>query len=382
MASKPSLILPAFMWNYIVSCLDNKYIFKLTYVHVSFDLIIADRYWKRLFFDKNYNNSDIVIVNTVSNQIAHFWYYMYHYKVACNDIHDAFLTILHHSRFNISSKPTYYKVFIKQGEYFYDNNNGYYTYDENKIQGYNFNSKCSIEICGYKLQLSKIRATPEKRDNRHGSDTTTAYLQLNGLANFTMRNIRLKNISLYINNVIGNHKHNVLTLSNCKFDVNNHNEREEQQISVDFNYITISKCTFSNINLEINNYKSISYNKMDIPIVKYIISNNKFRCANCKPYIGLYGSCDGSSLVHLIENTFKHVIGIIGNAMDNCNILFCGNNIRDIGQVLDWGTYTNKYTSFEKNKFVDVYSLHDDNYDGTIEMTNDNIFEGCSWNKK
>lgn len=373
----PISIVPKFMWNYISMYLDKSCLLKLILVNNTFSTTIDDQIWKQSFYNRIEN---IAIVQTKSQRIKNFWSYACRTYTSCINIHDLFLSVTGPKRRirrpNNTGSMLYYKIFIKDGHYEFNNDNSYYNNNDiDEIYGYHFN-RTNIELNGDPSNPTVIT------DYNPYNNTI---LSLNNLQYFEMRHIKLCNVVLYINKNYTDYTynyHNIVHISNCIFSNNgtiadgvtnrwkSHLRNENNYITINsVNVIIVANSIFNNIGLHID-LDSKSTNTID-----YSVMGNIFRNCNNGSFILLNGSCDNQSAISICDNTIKNGFNMLSNNITNSTAIVSGNIISNMDICLS--VDDNCKIIFTENKLTDIVKLTCNNE--SLVETDNNKYYRCVW---
>ena len=230
-------ILPSFLWNNIIDYLSLNVIYKLVDVNSQFGTIINDDIWKRYFFDRK---DDIVFVKCGSERIRYFWKYACYNYIVCDNINEMFDIIASdnkiNSRYYKNRDLTYYKAFIKTGEYVFNS----HTNDSNSNYCFD-DAKCSVEIIGSNCDNSKT-IIKSSSPSKYNIFIDIAYV-------LSIKNITFDNINLCLKNYNYDIKHDYtisqLHITNCIF------ENKSILIIDSIDNSTITKCIFNMASIQI-----------------------------------------------------------------------------------------------------------------------------------
>lgn len=358
----PQAIIPKFLWKYIIEYVSYTDIINLITVNSHFARLIDDGDGKNSFLENRSDN--IAIVKCASKQMNYFWKYAIEHYVSCdNSINGLFRYIVNDLADSDDGVFTYYKIFIKSGEYLLNAN--IIGRDDTFI----FSKPCSTEINGSKSEM----VTFKRNVMQNTIYNNKLYITLPMF--FTMKHIRFCELScqfhkhrlnLNVTDCIDMSQH-VLYISNCIFD--------KSELSIlSINKSTITNCEFNGKGLYIsstdfdnkiaNRMRKIGRNIC----IEYLISHSTFSSVQECVYI----VCDLLRTIKFTNNIVRTTDKIFRSIINNKTVYVASNNkIYNINLCADGCDNI----SFKHNHFDNVDTLY--NKCNIINADNTNTYENC-----
>ena len=168
-------IMPKFLWKHIIEYMSYPAILKIEKIDSSFSDLVDEDVGKSNFLEHRTNA--IVVVRCMSRRMDHFWKYASEEYVECDSIHSMLRFIENDNRYDTSI--SYYKVFIKAGEYLCNNHN--YVFNQTPY---------NIEINGSKSGSTIIKHSGD--ENEYKPLYTLSFVISKY---FSMNHIKLYNVS-------------------------------------------------------------------------------------------------------------------------------------------------------------------------------------------
>lgn len=312
------LMLPKYIWNYIIDYLSHVDISKLSQADNSIYAIINDGNCKR-FFIENRTNA-IAVVKCPNNNMQDFWKHCYHKHIVCVDIPNIFDIISAEQ-----TEALHYKVFIGPGEH---NISGIDTW-------YDCSSASSIEIIGSLNDSKTIICS-----------NTTKISRLNLVISplFTISNIVFNNVGIVLNHRHPNaefvtyHQPKDLHIKHCVFDTAINYIRRALRASITVNLIS---------NVIIDNITTTFTD--GLKIINIDVSEKQPRCdiidPICYSITNSVFDCDGCVINTFLMDMPTKII-LSGNTLDAPNILQ-GYETSNFDIILKNNTITNaKYLMY------------------------------------
>ena len=150
----PQQIIPKFLWKQVIRYMSYDNIVKMITITKHFAGIVDEDTGQSNFIE--HRSSSIAIVKCNMRRMSYFWKYALQTYIGCEHIPD--LLQLIEDDVNHAVDFIYYKVFIKSGEYLFNNASKWYEFNKNR---------CSIEITGSKTESTIIKSNTNKYDNLH-----------------------------------------------------------------------------------------------------------------------------------------------------------------------------------------------------------------------
>ena len=301
-------IMPKFLWKHIIEYMSYPAILKIEKIDSSFSDLVDEDVGKSNFLEHRTNA--IVVVRCMLHHMDYFWKYALEEYVECDSIHSMLRFIENHDDTSIS----YYKVFIKAGEYLCNNHN------------YIFNqTSYNIEINGSKSGSTVIKHSGDENEYKPFytlSFVTSKY--------FSMSHIKLYNVScrfkryriepyhnLTDDDLIKIYSYSELYIHNCIFATS-----YADLAIYSTNKSTISNCTFA---LEDSNCFdicseipcTINFNN-NIVLRSTNLFHNQFCTINDCVTIFVSGNNHFDTVTSLYDKTCNNIVIDNTNTFINC----------------------------------------------------------------
>ena len=361
----PQHIIPKFIWKYIIGYMSYNDIVKMNMVTKHFVRLINEDTGRSNFIEHRINAIAIVKCNV--NRMNYFWKYVLQTYIGCDNINDLFQYI--EDDINHIGDFIYYKVFIKTGDYIFDNERKYYSLNR---------CKCSIEINGSKGGPTWIRYIYRKYDNlRPISAVIPNY--------FSIRHVNFDNVTCnfakynpdfyyrYINNddFIQLNHYSELYIYKCIFSKCYESNIKTRRIDK----ITIVKCTFDT-GLFIDNRIGKSFRlKLD-----HLGLNGNTLCDISHSTFWLDRGCDCIGVISKLPFTLLFTNNTILKATSLFSGWYKGQDTVNASHniIHDVDVCAEKYcnVNFTNNRFDNVKLLHDETCENII-VDDTNIFIDC-----